>query len=420
MPFRGYLRTIALLLLAAVLFTTVVLALPPMILNFEGLGSGTASNPPLFPDANIAVGPNHIVQIVNSSFAVWNKAGSLIYGPVLNKTLWAGLTGAGASCAANDEGQSTVRYDRAADRWVIMGNPTSTTTGSFPFCVAVSKTSDPTGAYFPYAFPAGGIPDSPKLGVWPDAYYITANLFNPSSFAFVGSQVCALDRSSMLSGLAATQQCFNTGTTYIGILPSDLDGATPPPAGSPNYVLSLGATDGFLAFWKFHVDWATPFNSALTGPTILTTSPYTLPCGDTGGACIPQQGTAQQLNTVGERLMYRLAYRNFPDHESLVVNHTVTAGAGAGLRWYELRNLSSTPTIFQQGTYAPSDSNFRWLGSIAMDGAGDMALGFSISSSSRFPTIALTGRLVGDPQGVMPQAETVIVNGLASQPGPPN
>src|SRR5207302_11310707 len=119
------------------------------------------------------------------------------------------------------------------------------------------------------------------------------------------------------------------------------------------YVLALGATDGFLAFWKFHVDWTTLANTTLTGPTMLTTAPYTLPCGDTGGTCVPQAGTSQQLDTLGDRLMFRLAYRNFGDHESLVANHSVTASSSVGARWYEIRSPGPTPTLFQQGTYAP-------------------------------------------------------------------
>src|SRR5437868_8764097 len=150
---------------------------------------------------------------------------------------------------------------------------------------------------------------------------------------FAGAKVCAYDRTKMLSGQTATQQCFNTSTTYGGILPADLTGTAQPPAGSPNYVLALGATSSTLAFWKFHVDWTTPANSTFTGPTALSVASYTEACG-TSGTCIPQLGTTQKLDSLSDRVMYRLAYRNFGDHEALVVNHSVTAGSSVGIRWY--------------------------------------------------------------------------------------
>jgi hypothetical protein len=390
------------------------LALPLPRFEFDGM-SNASGNTTYPPDANLAVGPNHVVQIVNSSFIVYNKSGAVLAGPNLTKSLWIGF--ASGACDTNDEEQSVVRYDRAADRWIIVGGHKITQPHSI--CVAVSQTSDPTGAYYPYAFlsPGTSLPDSPKLGVWPDAYYVTTNLFNATGSNYEGAHICALDRTSMLAGMAATQQCFTTGPTYFGILPSDLDGPTAPPSGSPNYLLGLGATDGTLAFWTFHVDWSTPANSVLSAPTIIATAPYSLPCGDTGLACVPQPGSGLLglLNTVGERLMYRLAYRNFGDHESLIVNHSITTGSTVGVRWYELRGMSSAPAIYQQGTYAPADGKFRWLGSAAMDGAGDMALGFSISSPTSFPSVAWTGRLAGDPPGTMPQGEAVIAVGTAAQ-----
>src|SRR5262249_16885919 len=162
-------------------------------------------------------------------------------------------------------------------------------------------------------------------------------------------------------------------------------------AGSPNYLLSLGATDGQLAFWSFHVDWVTPSNTTLTGPIALTTPLYAQPCV----TCVPQKGTTQQLDTLGDRLMFRLAYRNFGDHEALVANHSVTAGSSVGVRWYEIRLSGTYPSLYQAGTYAP-DSNYRWMGSIAMDQAGNIALGFSLSGTAINPQIHYTGRLPSD------------------------
>jgi hypothetical protein len=232
-----------------------------------------------------------------------------------------------------------------------------------------------------------------------------------SNNAFLGGRTCALDRAKMLVGDPSAQQvCFQFSTNDGGLLPSDLDGSTPPPAGAPNYVVEYGTNS--LDLFKFHVDFTTPANSTLTGPTVISVAPFSAACNG-GGTCIPQGGTNQQLDSLADRLMYRLAYRNFGDHESLVVDHSVTAGTSVGVRWYELRNLSGTPTVFQQGTYAP-DSKYRWMGSIAMDGSGDIAMGYSVSISTTFPSIAYTGRVPTDAPGTM-EAETTIQAGTGSQ-----
>ena len=247
-----------------------------------------------------------------------------------------------------------------------------------------------------YAFPEPNFNDYPKLGVWPDGYYLTFNMFNGNTF--LGGRICALDRAKMLVGdPTATQVCFQLGTNDGGLLPSDLDGSNPPPAGAPNYVVEY--RNNSLDLFKFHVDFATPTNSSLTGPTNIPVAAFTPACNG-GGTCIPQSGTSQQLDSLADRLMYRLAYRNFGDHESLVVDQSVTAGTSVGMRWYELRNPGGTPTVYQQGTYAP-DSKYRWMGSIAMDSVGDIAMGYSVSSSTMFPSIAYTGRIPTDALGTM-------------------
>jgi fibronectin type 3 domain-containing protein len=213
----------------------------------------------------------------------------------------------------------------------------------------------------------------------------------------------------MLTGAAATQQCFQLSSSFGGLLPSDLDGATLPPAGSPNYFLNFGSSS--LNLWRFHVDWGNTANTTLTGPTTIPVAAFSQACN--GGTCIPQGGTTQTLDSLGDRLMYRLAYRNFGDHESIVANHSVTAGSSVGVRWYELRSLSSVPTVYQQGTYAP-DSSYRWMGSIAMDKAGNIALGYSVSSASMYPAIRYTGRGPTDPLDTM-GSETSIIEGGGSQ-----
>src|SRR5262249_8418871 len=160
--------------------------------------------------------------IVNAAFAVLNKSGTALYGPVNTNTLFSGF---GGLCQTTDDGDAVARYDQAADRFVISQFAVSGATTTFYECIAVSTTNDPTGSYYRYAFSYSGFPDYPKLGVWPDAYYITYNMFNAAGTAFLGGQACALNRSAMLTGAAASQQCFTTSTSYGGLLPSDLDGS---------------------------------------------------------------------------------------------------------------------------------------------------------------------------------------------------
>ena len=381
-------------------------------LSFAGVGNGDYGFAPNAapPDTNGAVGATQYVQWVNESFAVFNKTtGAIVSGfPKPGNTLWSGF---GGGCETNNDGDPIVQYDKLANRWVLTQFSVSTT--PYLQCVAVSTSSDATGSYNRYAFSYGTtqFPDYPKLGVWPDAYYISFNIFNNGT-SFAGSKVCAYDRTKMLGGLAATQQCFQLSTSFGGLLPSDLDGpANPPPAGSPNFFLNFGTNS--LNLWKFHVDWATPANTTLTGPTNIPVAAFSAACN--GGTCIPQSGTTQKLDSLADRLMYRLAYRNFGDHEALVVNHSVTANTSVGVRWYELRSPNTTPTVFQQGTYAP-DSNYRWMGSIAMDKAGNTALGYSVSSGVMNPAIRFTGRAPTDALGTM-QAESVSHNGTGSQTG---
>ncbi|GAC1537974.1 MAG: hypothetical protein NVS2B7_08610 [Herpetosiphon sp.] len=388
-------------------------------LNFAGVGNGDYGFVPNAapPDTNGAVGATQYVQWVNESFAVFDKTtGAIAAGfPKTGNTLW---TGFGGGCEANNDGDPIAQYDKAANRWVLTQfSVTNPSTYGYLQCVAVSTTSDATGTYNRYAFSYGGsqFNDYPKLGVWPDGYYITYNIFNNGS-TFGGAKLCAFDRTALLAGAAATQQCFQLSTSYGGVLPSDLDGTIAPPAGSPNFLLNFGSNS--LNLWKFHVDFATPSNATLTGPTSIPVAAFTAACGG-GGACIPQPGTSQKLDSLADRLMYRLAYRTFVDgHESLVVNHSVKVsgtkrGEVDGVRWYELRSPNGIPTIYQQGTFSP-DSTSRWMGSIAMDKVGNMALGYSASSGSVYPSIRYTGRVPTDALGTM-EAENSILTGGGSQ-----
>ncbi len=390
-------------------------------LNFDGVSDASQGAVSGFlvapPDTNGAVGATQYVQWVNLAFAVFNKTSQQkVYGPVAGNTLWSGFSGGNGACANNNSGDPIVQYDKAADRWVMM-QPVFTS--PYYICMAVSTTSDATGSYYRYAFPVPNqlFPDYPKLGVWQDGYYLSYNQFQGNMF--VGPAACALDRSNMLAGNVATMKCFSPGASYGSLLPSDLDGSAAPPAGSPNYFLSFDFDGNSLDLWKFHADFTIPGNSTFTGPTNIPVAAFSEACGS--GTCIPQLGTSQQLDSLGDRLMYRLAYRNFGDHESLVVNHSVDTGIGnTGIRWYELRTSGplespclSYPCVYQQGTYAP-DSNFRWMGSIAMDSVGNIALGYSVSSGAIYPAIRYAGRVPGDQLGTM-ESETSIIEGTGSQ-----
>lgn len=374
--------------------------------NFEGIGNRNGVYP---PDTNGDVGPNHYVQMVNLSLQVFNKStGASLYGPVNANTIWSGF---GGSCQTRNDGDPIVLYDSMADRWLI-----SQFTAANPYgeCVAISTSPDPTGSYNRYFFQFSTTVfyDYPHLGVWPDGYYLGANRFTGNTYS--GGAAIALNRSRMLQGLSATFQAFNISSTNGTPFPSDLDGPTLPPTGAPNYFMSRGSN--LLRLFKFHVDWTTPANSTFTGPTNLTTAAFNQLC-TTSRSCVPQPGTSVGLDGLGDRLMYRVAYRNFGSYETIVTNHSVNAGSGvAGVRWYEVRNPNGTPSIFQQGTYSPDSTN-RWMGSVAMDGQGNMAMVYSASSSSVFPSIRYTGRLAGDALGQMPQGETTLIAGSGSQTG---
>ena len=395
--------------------------------TFDGVNNVNGVLP---PDANGDVGPNHYVQWANLSFAIFSKGTpttppALLYGPSPGNTLWSGF---GGPCETRNDGDPVVRYDHLADRWVMsqLAVPNSFFGLLFaPFyqCIAVSATPDPTGPYYRYQFSFNKLNDYPKLAVWPDAYYMTINQFRAITLQYEGQGVIAFDRTKMLDGLPAAITYFDLASVDMnlgGMLPADLDGP-PPPSGSPGYFAQIdddawGYSPDQMQLWRFHVDWIDPSQSSFTGPTVLPTAPFDSDMCGHSQTCIPQPGTTAKLDALSDRLMYRLQYRNFGDHESLVVNHTVDADGTdhAGIRWYEIRNPGAAPFIYQQGTYAP-DANHRWMGSIAMDRVGNMALGFSISSPATWPSIRYAGRLATDPPGSMTQGETDLVVGSGSQ-----
>ena len=365
------------------------------------------------PDTTGDVGPNHYVQWVNLRYAIYTltrDASNQITGfnlvagfPKNGNVVWQGF---GGRCESDNDGDPIVQYDQLADRWILTQFAVSAT--PYTQCVAVSTGPDPTGSYNRYSYSFNrDFNDYPKMGVWPDAYYITYNMFK-NGRSFSGNRVCALERDRMLIGASARQICANT-TAGHSLEPSDLEGTTLPPAGSPNLLLSISSTA--LQFWRFSVNWAAG-TGTLSGPTnIAGVAAFSRTCG--GGTCIPQPGTTQQLDSLADRLMYRLSYRNLGTREALVINHSVASGGGSGIRWYELQNVagqtmaSAIPTIRQQGTFAPS-SDFRWMGSAAMDKTGGIAVGYNISSSTIKPSIRYAYRGPLDPLGTLGNETSVI------------
>jgi hypothetical protein len=390
------------------------------------------------PDTVGAVGEDHYVQWVNTSFAVFRKGtGQLLYGPAQGKTLWKGFDN--GPCELANDGDPIVQYDKIHKRWIMAqfaiskkpGGPNAELTLPIPpyyQCIAVSTTSNPLGKYRRFRFRYALFNDYPKVGVWSDGYYVTFNMFNdPNS----GAMVCAYDQDVML-GLApppgggaqprkASQQCVQLDGRYRSLLPADIDGNIPPPKDAPAYIANLDPNSRAVNLWRFKVDWANDANSQLTGPfPVAGVEEYAVPCRDSSRlACITQPGTSQKLESLADRLMYRLAYRRFADgHESLLLNHTVAqetnGGTVAAIRWYELRDPGGTPAVYQSGTFAP-DGNNRWIGSIAMDRLGNIGLAYSVSGSAQTPSIYYTGRPAGDGQKGRLGKEVEIVKGGGSQ-----
>ncbi len=379
------------------------------LLNFDGI---TAAQGGGFvpPDTNASVGATQVVETVNVAYAVYNKTtGAQIMAPTNIQTLYAPL---GGQCATGNLSDPEATYDKAAGRWLITMIAFNNSMSVNNLCVAVSTSSDATGTFHLYSFAFGAnLPDYPKLGVWPDAYYVTTNSF-PNGGAFTGAETCALDRTKMLAGSTATMICFQRGISDASLLPADLDGATPPPVGSQNYQMEL-ASSTTLNLFKFHVNFALPSHSTFSGPTVLTVPAYTDACAATG-TCVPEPSPGEQLDSLGDRLMYRLAYRNLGDHEALVANHSIkatgTGNAASAVRWYEVRNPGTVPVVFQQGTVGGGSNTIAfWMGSIAMDKNGDIALGFSASSSTLNPSIAYVGRIPTDPAGSMESPNVIII-----------
>jgi hypothetical protein len=378
----------------------------PTVWDAVGLGGGyTPDAAP--PDTNGAIGgpvvaglSTQYVQWVNEAFAVYNAAtGVPIAGPTLGKNLWASFP-ASSPCRVYNDGDPIVQWDKLNHRWVMSQFAVSQgATSGYRQCVAVSQTEDATGAYNLYEFNyATNFNDYPKIGVGSDGnYYVTYNMFKRGR-TFNGGWVCAWNGSAMRAGTnpAGLQQCFTT--TSASLLPADLDkGYAAGVTLRDEWVIN--ATTNALAIRKLHVDFVNSANSSLSAATNVAVAAYSTACG--GGACVVQPGTTQKLDSLGDRLMYRLVYRQFAGYDALLVSHAVTSGSVTGIRWYELRTPgTTTPTVFQQGTYQP-DSSYRWMSSGAFDKQGNIIFGYSVSSSTVKPDIRFSSRAPGDPLGTL-------------------
>ena len=450
---------------------------PALVRQFEGLGvsfegeqgPGALRNP---SDNSLAVGPRHVMASVNTRMAVWDKQGKVLWGSAPNNTVFAGFTG---TCDARNNGDTVVRYDQLANRWLIVmpifrrsaarpdqppvpsasdravvsipgvagqpgsaarmpptppnptqpaPNPTqpATATGPYSMCYAISVTDDPLGEYYRYEFLRPLFPDYPRPAVWPDGYYVPTSTGDD----VIEKHACVVDRQRMLRGEPATEQCLVIADVNF-LNNADLDGTRLPPAGAPNPMLATGGSqlngdtdDDGVYLWNFHVDWSDPSKTRLTPVTRIPVAPYQYLCGGQLTTCVPQPGTDRRLDAQGDKLMARVVYRHVSSggatHESLVAVHSVnTEAAAGGVRWYEFRlNQDRSARLHQQGTYAP-DGFYRWMASPAMDRFGNIGVGYSFGGTPHFAGQRFAARRASDPPGVLGLREAVLAEGEAAQ-----
>lgn len=419
----------------------VVNAMPATSLSFDGLSSQdnvTAGFPQLAPpDPNGDVGPNHYVQMTNLLVRVFDKAGNPLTAPFKLSSLFAPL---GGQCAVNDYGDPIVLYDPLADRWLLSQFAFANLTAPpYHECIAISQTNDPTGTYYLYDFITPGIefPNYPKLGVWPDAYYMTTIQYRPPALNFDGTGAFAFERAKMLVGdPTASLIYFNLNLASHpegigGVLPSDFDGLIAPPTGRPNTFAYFIATefgdsiDG-LRLFDFHADFADPANSTFTERTespipVAAFNPLS-PIGIDDILQPPPAPPTAALDSFPNNLMHRLQYRTDGTNEWLVTNHTVNVSGSlvlgayrTGVRYYQLQSTGSAFSILEQATFDPVDGNSRWMGSAAIDWQGNLAVGYSVSSIATFPSIRYAGRLASDPPGGLFQGEATLMAGTGVQ-----
>jgi hypothetical protein len=387
-------------------------AAPAPLTSFKGLdltnwGGGWP------PDTHGDVGPTHYIQAVNTSIGIFDKATGTRLAAFTFNNFFKAAGGSGV-CTTYNYGDPVVLYDQVSGRWIITDFAfAGTSTPPYYECIAVSKTADPvSGGWWMYAFTAdtASLNDYPKLGIWGDGIYMSSNMFKRGR-NYAGAKVWALNRSDMISGAPLRSIAFTLGTSYFSLLPANVKG-TLPPAGTPEYFMSDYGSNTSMKLWKFTANWTTPTSSTLTGPTSFAVASFSRPASNS----IPQKGSTEKVDTLGDRLMTWLQYRNIGGTESLWVSRSVVAGTSTGVRWMEVRNMGATPTVYQQGTYAP-DASYRWMPSLAVDKYGNMAIGYSVSSSTMYPAIRYAGRLVGDALGTLGQTENTLIAGTGSQSG---
>ncbi len=419
-------------------------AIPAPLLTFEGVSNEDNFN--LFgfrvapPDPVGDVGPNHYVEMINLVFAVYDKQGNKLLGPVDTGALWQGFS---IPDCTDPSGDPVVLYDQLEDRWLLSQ---FTTRGPiFYNCVAISQTGDPTGAYFRYAFSAGPFfPDYPKYSVWRKSYVLTSRDFgNDGGY---GISVYALEKNKMIAGNPNARSVhFFLDSAVVpinligdGLLPADIDGESQPKSDASIPVIGTqddggpyGAPSDALNVWELSIKWqSSPVAAiAFSGSLPVAAFDSIFPCGVVPGSqppsardCLPEPGVTDgsrflDILSYRQRPTWRLAYRNFGTYEALVTNQSVEALPGvAGVRWYEVRRTNGQYSVFQQGTYVPNDGVHRWMGSIAMDHKGNMALGYSVVNGVDVrPGIRYTGRLAGDAAGQMTLGEGTIIDGTGVQ-----
>jgi hypothetical protein len=387
---------------------------PAPLTSFKGLdltnwGAGWP------PDTHGDVGPTHYIQAVNTSIGIFNKSTGARLAAFTFNNFFIAAGGSGV-CTTLNYGDPIVMYDQVSGRWIItdFAFAGSGTTPPYYECIAVSKTADPvSGGWWLYTVTASttALNDYPKFGIWSDGIYMSANMFTKGA-TYGGVKVWALNRDDMINGAALRSVAFTLGTSYFSLLPANLKG-TLPPAGTPEYFMSDYGSNTSMKLWKFTTNWTTPSSSTLTGPTSFAVASFTRPAANS----VSQLGSTEKVDTLGDRLMTWLQYRNIGGVESLWVSRTAkVSNSNYGIRWMEVRNMKTTPAVYQQGTYAPSTA-FRWMPSLAVDKFGNMAIGYSVSTSKMYPAIRYAGRLVTDALGTLGQTEQTLIAGTGSQKG---
>jgi hypothetical protein len=387
---------------------------PTLGASFDGIGSTGV----LPPDTVGAVGPFHFIQMVNSEFAIYDKKGLLLFGPSPINSLWKGF---GGPCETDNDGDPLVRYDSLAKRWLV----SQFAVDKYTQCIAISRDSDPvSGGWYLYAFDTTDengqyvTPDYPKIGVWPDGYYMSTQRGFPDE----GMDVWVFERDQMLQGYPARQVHFSIMGKSVVLQPADSDGPAPLGGTASFFVRQMDGErfggDDRVEIYALKTDWKSPTESRFTKEASIKVAPFdSMLCSDDLlSACVSQPKTDVKLEALSAWPMFRAHFRQFDGHASMLLNHTVDATGTdmAGIRWYELRRSADAAWLLHQQGIVPPDSAHRWMGSLAMDGAGNIAIGYSVSGDKVYPGIRVAGRTGTDPQGRFGK-EVIVVEGGGSQ-----